>query len=132
MKTYQLNYLISPELSFEQANSFCQKIESIVAKTSTVIKTEKLAKKSLAFPIKKQKVAYLASIEFSSDPQKPEVLLKEIKKEPMVLRCLLLQKELKEPAPSPPKTGKTKKAKSSSQKVELKKIEEKLEEIIGK
>lgn len=128
-KTYQLTYLISPELSFEQAQAVSQDVAATIKKEGEIINTKKPSRKSLAYPIRKQRAAYVADVKLNLDPQKTEKVRKEIEKNPRTLRCLVLQKQAKKPAP-PLKTQKPKEAKAPGQKVELKEIEEKLDEIL--
>ncbi|MDO8623405.1 MAG: 30S ribosomal protein S6, partial [archaeon] len=55
MKPYQLTYIISPDITSEQAETESKNIESIVQdKKGVVLKSEKPSAKTLAYPIKKQ------------------------------------------------------------------------------
>lgn len=137
-KQYQLTYLFSPELSFDQAQVFCSDIEAIFAKEGKVIKSGKPTRKTLAFPVKQQKSAYLAEIEFATEPSILEALKKELEKKPQILRFLLtsqpkvktalpqkLKSKIQVPAEQTPEKQKT-----APQKADTEKIEEKLEEIL--
>lgn len=127
-KTYQLTYLISPEVSFEEAKAVSQEIESRFGKEGKVVKTENPIKKFLTYPIKKQKAAYLVSVNFNLEPEKIEMLIKEIEKKPQVIRCLLTKKEKRTPRIAQLKSAEPKREPVT--KVEAKEIEEKLEEIL--
>jgi small subunit ribosomal protein S6 len=133
MKTYELTYLISPELTDEQA-------KDLQNKTSTLIKEEgglttgeaSISRKKLAYPVKKQSQAYLAVINFQLLPEKLANLEKALKADSQILRYLMLIKRpvkevRKERMFIEPKVEKPKKEK----KVELKEIEKKLEEILA-
>jgi len=149
MKSYQLTYLISPELKTEEAEGLALEIINFLQKEEvSVIKIENPKPKTLSFQIKKQESAFQAGLEFCSTPEKLKIIEEKIKKDPRILRYLIVIKE-------PPKKKREEKifstikpsinsreikeekffsAKNSDnkteKKVELKDIEEKLEEIL--
>jgi small subunit ribosomal protein S6 len=137
MKTYELTYLISSELSEEEAKEFQGKVTSLIqAEGGVLVEQSSLLRKKLAYPIKKQTQAYLAILVFQSEPEKIANLEKKLKSENQILRYLILtKKELKvvskapriPPLPKKPKVVVPEKEK----KVELKEIEKKLEEILN-
>lgn len=136
MKLYELTYLISPELSEEEVKAFQEKVVSFIKEEDGMLEEEKTPLiKKLAYPIKKQVQAFLSVITFHSNPEKIAGLEKKLKMENQILRYLLLtikkQKTVLKPRRFPliskkPKAGMPEKEK----KVELKEIEEKLEEIL--
>jgi len=132
MKLYQLTYLISSELSSEEAEGFSQEIDSIISKKGKLIKSAIPSRRVLAYPIKKQTAAYLTRSEFYLDPQEIENFKKEIKTKSKILRFLLSEKKVHKIKPEKPKIKVIPKEKRESvpQKAELEKIEEKLEEIL--
>ena len=147
MKTYELNYIISPELKIEEAEGLTSEISAFLQKEGgIVIKAEGPNPKTLGYQIKKQGTGFQVSLEFNFEPEKINTLEEKIRKDLRILRYLLLVKE-------PPRKEKNKRRgkteekpsavkieeKSSStkvfeskpeKKVELKDIEEKLEEIL--
>jgi len=143
MKCYQLTYLISPELKTEEAEGLALEIISFLQKEEvSVTRTENPRPKTLSFQIKKQESAFQAGLEFCSTPEKIAVLEEKIKKDPRILRYIII---IKEPArkkreerifPTVKPTEEIKKespieeSKKTEKKVELKDIEEKLEEIL--
>jgi small subunit ribosomal protein S6 len=146
MKLYELAYLISPELSEEELKSLREKISSLVQKEGGVLNEINFPnKKSLFFPIKKQKEAFLIDLTFYLEAEKLGNLEKELKSEKKILRYLILTKKIPSAARSRPfiRRGgiladkkvsevKTKPSKKLAEpKVELKDIEKKLEEILG-
>lgn len=143
MTYYQLSYLISPELSPEEAEIFSDKIASIVTNVGGILeKTEKPQKKSLAYKIKKQGVAYLTSVYFNLDPENAKELEKALKKESQILRFLLfkdkIQKEEIIPIAPQAKTPPSfqlpelpQKKEKVEEKIELGDIEKTLKEILG-
>jgi len=132
MKHYELTYLISPDLSEEEANSLSTEITSSVQKKQGILeKNLSLLKKQLSHAIKKKTAAYLASLDFQINPEGLEELKKQIKSDPRILRHLILLK----PIPKITEKKATKlsiisKKKAAGKKVELKEIEKKLEEIL--
>ncbi len=142
MKNYELNILISALSSEEELNKIVENISSFIQKEDgLVLNSEKPLKKILAYPIKKQKEAFLLSIELCLNPEKIIELEKNIKNNPEVLRFIV---SIKRPVKkrrfkrSSEKKETSKKDVSSSdvikedKKGKLKQIEEKLEEILNK
>ena len=136
MKHYELTYLISPELSKEEADSLSKEINSLIQEKQGILeKTIPVLKKQLAYPVKKKTIAHLASSFFQIKPEGLKELKKQIESEPKILRYLLLT-TTKAKLKIAPKTIRTplviKKTKEviPKKKVELKEIEKKLEEIL--
>lgn len=137
MQLYQLDYLISPEVSEKDTQDFGNKLKSLIeSEGGSVIKTEILIKQVLAYEIKKFNEAFLASLSFNLEPEKIEELEKELKAEKNILRHLLIKKKILKIKPKRRKTTRIVKEikilkTKPKQKVELKEIEKKLEEILG-
>jgi len=136
MKLYELTYLISPELSEEELKNIQEKISSLIQKEGGVLNEINFPnKKGLFFPIKKQKEAIFADLNFYLEAEKLGNLEKELKSEKKILRYLILAKpQTKTPITFRKKMigGKptTPRKKVAGRKVELKDIEKKLEEIL--
>lgn len=139
MQFYELTYLISPELSEEEIKVLQEKINSLIQKEEGVLVEIKSPwRQKLAYPIKKEKEAYLSSLTFHLLSEKLKTLEKQLKTLPEILRFLLLTKP---PIPTLFPIAKTLKIKRGAakigvgikkeKKVELKEIEKKLEEILG-
>ncbi len=130
MKLYELTYLISPDLSETELKSFQEKIVSLIEnKGGVLVSTNEPTKKKLAYPIKKKSEAYLSSLNFQLSPDKLIEIERELKTEENILRFLLITKKITKKTTEvlikkPSKIIKPK-------KVELKEIEQKLEEILG-
>jgi ribosomal protein S6 len=142
MKLYQLTYIISPELSSEEAKNFSQEIDSLTLKKGKLIKPGSPSRRILAYPIKKQTTAYLTRSEFYLDPQEIENFKKEIKNrasersegedenkvliasKSKILRFLLLEKKILKKKPEkpriklPPQEGEESKLSSSAERSE--------------
>jgi len=128
MKTYELTYLISPDLSEKEVLSFQEKIISLIQEVEGTLGEVKT-------PVRK-KMAYLATLNFHLSPKKLGSLEKKLKAEGQVLRYIILtkprrktpitfRKRMAEGKPTTPEK------KVVREKVELKEIEKKLEEILG-
>ena len=137
MQLYQLDYLISPELSEQDAKNIAEKIKSTVEKEGgSIEKTEVLNRQVLAYEIKKFNEAFLTGLIFNLEPEKLESIKKELVSEKNIIRHLMLKKIIIKAKPVRKRTTKilkeVKTVKSKpKQKVELKEIEKKLEEILG-
>jgi small subunit ribosomal protein S6 len=134
MKTYELTYLISSELTDEQAASLQNKISALIKEEGGLLTGEvSISRKKLAYPVKKQSQAYLAVVNFQLSAEKLINLEKALKADSQILRHLVLIKRPTKVIKKSrmmviePKIEKPKKEK----KVELKEIEKKLEEILA-
>lgn len=134
MRFYELTSLFSSKLSEEEIKNLSEKITSFIREEGGILdKLSAPLRKKLAYPIKKEREAYLLSLEFYLDPQKLENLEKKLKEESEIIRFLLInkkvQKEMKKPQKLLETTPKIETPKE--EKVDIKEIEEKLEEILG-
>jgi small subunit ribosomal protein S6 len=134
MKLYELTYLISSEFSEEELENFQKKINSFIQEEGGILeKSENPIKRKLEYPIKKKGRAYLVTTKFRSEPEKLENLDKRMKKEPSLLRYMIFTKKEPEKIKIPEIRPKTEIKKiKKEKKVELEKIDEKLNEILGK
>jgi len=139
MKSYELTYIISPELKTEEAEGLALEIISLIQKEGGIItKSDNPIPRTLSYQIKKQGSGFQVSLEFNLLPEKLNVLGEKIKKDSRVLRYLIvikkpLQEKLRERirvAAIKTEEPKEEKIKKTEKKVELKDIEEKLEEIL--
>lgn len=131
MRFYEISYLVSPNISKEELKNFQEKINSLIQKEGGILFDINPPKKRvLAYPIKKNKEAYFLNLTFHFPEEKIENFEKKLKEEKQILRYLILTKRKPELVgmPKKPSIKKVEKPK----KVELKEIEEKLEEILGK
>ena len=133
MKIYELTYLISSDLSEEEAGHLYGEIISLIQEEGGIsVKEESPFKKKLAYAVKKQFQAYLSTVSFQLMPEKLSALEKKIKTKDKILRYLLLTKP---PVKKMKFARISKKARiekpTKEKKVELKEIEKKLEEILN-
>ena len=150
MKPYELTYIISSEMTSEQAELESKNIESFVKdKGGIVLKLEKISPKTLAYPIKKQSSGFFGVLEFQLEPEHIVELKEKIQKNNEIIRHMIIinnpakiQKERRirrKPLTTSPLSGYTEetkeevkeKDKKTSKKVELKEIEKELDEILS-
>ncbi|MCP6718348.1 MAG: 30S ribosomal protein S6 [Patescibacteria group bacterium] len=137
MQLYQLDYLISPQLSEQDAKNIGEKIKSLVKKEGGFIKkTEILNRQVLAYEIKNSTEAFLTGLSFNLEPEKLKIIKDELTSEKNIIRHLMFKKIIVRTKPVRKRTTKPLKEVKGvelkpKQKVELKEIEKKLEEILG-
>ena len=126
MRYYEIAYLISSKVNKEELKEIQKRIILAIRKYGGILDEENPAlKRTLAYEIKKEREAFLVSLTFFLEPEKLKDLKKEVEKEKEILRYLLFKR--KRPKERKVKVKKVEKPK----KIELEKIEEKLEEILG-
>ena len=132
---YELTYIIAPETTEEEIAGVRAKINSFLKERGAELKKEQAPRKiKLGVPVKKKGSAYLASVSFLLSPEKMPELPKGLSGFGEILRFFCAaQKESAEKLPwvKARKDGR-RGGGSVNKKVELKEIEEKLEEILGK
>lgn len=137
MKTYKLTCLIAPDKE-EQAQELQNRVTSFIQEQGGILESsERPSKKALAYPIRKKNYTFLASSVFQLGPSKLADLEKKLKAETQIIRHLILVKPLVEERPVRRKKAPEIVSKKSflcpekKEKIELKEIEKKLEEILG-
>jgi len=172
MKTYDLTYILTPEITSEEAEAFAKEIETFVqSKEGTVVKQLNPVAKTLAYQIKKHASGFVGSIEFILEPEALLELKQKMEKDSKVNRDMIVikyppkkekarrsrnkidanevvekevvkeitieNKKVSEDLPEQKEKPEAleevtkKEPKKESKKVELKDIEEKLEELLG-
>lgn len=152
METYELTYIVSPEITSEEAQAKAKEIESTVGnKEGTILRQSDPIAKTLSYPIKKRASGFLGVLEFQLEPEKLLELEESLAKDGKIVRHIVIIKKAKKPKkerrtrikPSlttdekmEPETVKkeklvTAKTKADKEKVELKDIEQQLDEILG-
>ena len=130
MKNYELTYLISTDASGEELKNLPEKIKSFIQKEEGAIKkTTEPSKTKLGYPIKEKGQGFLTVLNFSLNPEKIANLEKKLKAENQILRYMILNKDIAEKILRPKRTRPELKTKES-EKVELKEIDKKIEEIL--
>lgn len=160
MKTYELTYIISPEITSEESEAKAKEIESSInSKEGTILKQSNPVARTLSYPIKKHASGFFGVLEFQLESEKLVELKETLSKDNKIVRHMVIIKEdtmmkkerrtRTKPAPMIEienlhvQTRKTeveevKKEKPASsklnvekEKVELKDIEQTLDEILG-
>ncbi len=132
MNNYELTYLISPETSEEQRKAISQDIVSFIKEQEGVLEIiqNELTKKFLGYPIKNQTMAYVGTLRFSFPAEKVKALTEKIKQEKQILRFMLIAKPRQKEKLIFGKKGKKFAPSPAKQKIELKEIDKKIEEIL--
>ncbi len=161
MKIYELTYIISPEMTSEEAEAKAKELESaITSREGTVLKQTNPIARTLSYQIKKHASGFFGFLEFQLEPEKllelKEILVKDGKisrhmviiKQPIEMKKerrtrtkpitgLEIEKKAEEPvyAEGSSETKEEKPAVETKtkekEKVELKDIEQKLDELLG-
>jgi len=164
MQTYELAYIISSEITSEEAGAKAKEIESAIQKEEgTILKRSNPIAKMLSYPIKGFSSGFFGVLEFQLEPEKMAALKKTIEKDGKIIRHMLIIKkaaELKKerrirgtsktkPVPEfepehlsalaektevpkgYPKISEPVAKPAGKEKVELKDIEQELEELLG-
>jgi len=132
MRNYDLTLIFSPQLSDQETNDLFQQFVSFVQEQGGILENQRLlGKRPLLAPIQDNKEGYLSTVTFSLNEENLPALEKKCKETSQILRFFLARKEKK-----------TKKARIAStpeiipaptqkkeDKIDLKDIDEKLEEI---
>ena len=133
MRNYELTCLISSKLSEEEAKNLSAKIESLIKDEEGISSGLKnFIRRRLATPIKKERQAYLFTLDFHFEPDKLEIFSKSLKNLPEILRFSIGGKKVARIEPFREKIlPKIKKTLPEAEKVGIEEIEKKLEEILG-
>lgn len=143
-KNYELAYLLSPSLPEEEVLGYSGKLSGIVEEQKGAIRrVEPPKRRTLAYPIQKERSAYFGWTTFAADPSAVARIEKNVKETPQILRHLIVEEEIetKRPfflRPLKPRTaaGAAKAAvpearEKPEEKLDLEALDKKLEEILG-
>jgi ribosomal protein S6 len=157
MKVYELTYIISPEITSEEATAKAGEIETAIhSREGTILKQSNPVAKTLAFPVAGRASGFFGVLEFQLEPEKLVEIKELISKDKKIVRNMVIVKEpvrirkerrskrilAETPAVLEQKieieSAKEKEEKPASvkstiekEKVELKDIEQQLDEILG-
>jgi len=134
MRLYELNYLIAPDIKAEEIQEDALEIESLIQNEKGILTQERKKDRiKLAYPVKDKKEGLLFTVRFQIEEEKIKNLEQKIKNMPHVLRVMIERVKKRKAAPRMKrfkKVSATPKPKENKAKVELKKIEEKLDQIL--
>lgn len=150
MTTYELTYIITPEVTSQEAESKAKEIETIIqSKEGVILRQANPNARALAYPIKKSASGFMGVIEFQIEPENLDTLKTETAKDGKVIRQMLVTKKpikaakARRTRPKPEETfklerkqedptgQKQEKEAATKDKVELKDIEQTLDELLG-
>ena len=151
MKTYELTYIISSEITSEEAGAMAKEVNSLIeSKEGTILRSENPVAKTLSYPIKKFGSGYFVVLEFSAEPEKIKELGEKLKNDKKILRHLVIIKrharikrerkgvrklifsnEAETKNGTADKNLRAEAAEEKGKKIELEEIEKKLDEILG-
>lgn len=145
-KNYEIAYILSSDINEEEIFGVIGKITGLIQDEKGMVqKIEEPQKIKLAYPIQKQKTAYLGCTVFSMLPENVEGLKKKLRQEnKTIIRFLMVlaQKKLaaaamrKQIIVSKPKIGKPPATPAipvseAEEKVDMAELDKKLEELLG-
>lgn len=142
MKNYEIDIIVSPDLSEEEAKLTKEKVSSFILEAGgTLTEAKDPLRTRTGYAIAKKREAYLVEFSFTLEPEKLKDLQTRIKEEKQILRFMVLNKKIEKepPAERRPRPILTESAAEeeapretvkNEKKVELEEIEEKLEEIL--
>jgi small subunit ribosomal protein S6 len=94
MRLYETGFLVSPNLTEEDAEAIIQQMADIVSqKNGKMIKQEKWGKRKMAYAIKKFNEAYYVFFHYEGGPEIPQELSRRFRQMDTILRHLTLLKE---------------------------------------
>jgi small subunit ribosomal protein S6 len=155
MKTYELSYIISPEMTSEEATAKAKEFElAVSSREGIILKQANPIARTLSYQIKKHGSGFFGFLEFSLEPEKLAEIEEIVAKDGKIVRHMVIikkpQRPMKErrtrikpeavaeaepknepeivddkPASAPRSSG------EAREKVELKDIEEQLDELLG-
>lgn len=148
-KNYELAYLLSPSLPEEDVLGVAGKISALIEGSSGAIRrVEPPKKRRLAYPVKKERLAYFGWTTFAAAPAMVAGLDKKTKEMTEVLRHLIVEEEIEtrrpilrtfapgagRPAPVAGASGPEvpREQEDQGEKLDFEALDKKLEEILGK
>ena len=94
MKVYELTYIISSEITGEEAGVITKEIDSFVESNGgTIVRSDSPIAKTLSYPIKKMGSGYFVVLEFQIEPEKLSELKEKLEKDKKILRNVIVIKK---------------------------------------
>lgn len=104
MRDYEAVFILSPKLSKEAVQKFAQSLKkSIETARGEQIVEEKLEKRTLSYPIKKQTEGIYLIYKFTAQPAAVQRIKEDFKHNESVLRYAIITANKKQPMMSEPK-----------------------------
>lgn len=144
-KNYELAYLLTSSVPEAEISAVAAKLAALVQEQNGIIRRQEEARKrQLAYPVKKQKLAYFGWMTFSMAPELLTELKKKLAGEANILRHLLTEEDMElyniprarlytpRALPSEAKPMPAPAEETPGEKLDLEALDKKLEEILGK
>lgn len=137
MKIYELNYLLPKTLKQSQRRETALKIESLIQDEGGILIQERKKEEiKLGQPIQEKEKALLFTSRFQVGAGGIKEIEKKLKADPGILRCMIektapARRKVKKKRKRPSKKPRSSKNQKEEAKVELEKIEQKLDEILN-
>jgi len=94
MKTYELTYIVSPDVTSEEAEAKAKEIESLISsKEGTILKQSNPIARTLSYQIKKRASGFFGVLEFQVEPEKIIELKETLAKDGNIVRNMIIIKE---------------------------------------
>lgn len=130
MKLYEITYIALPDLSEEEIKSINEKIKDLIVKESGAITQESIPQKmSLGYSLNGKNEGILNVFSFTIDPEKISIIENSLKEENKIIRFAILKKKIEATFRKPPRK-RIEKPKPELTKIELKELDQKIEEIL--
>jgi ribosomal protein S6 len=131
MKLYELDYLISSNLTEIEIKDFQEKIISFVQEKGILIDAAIPKKRVLAYPVKKNNSAFFATLNFQMKPENLADFEKKLKPDSRIIRYLILNKVVPKAFSKPRRRFTEGEIEiPERKKVKIEEIEEKLKEVL--
>ena len=131
MNDYELTCLISSALEEQERNRMAEEIKSLITSSEgEIINLSPLSEVNLGYPIKNESKAYMLIIDFKFSGEKIEEFKNGLNDKKELLRFFLIKRG-KQPIRAVPKRQTEKIETDGKQKIKLKDIDKKIEEILS-
>jgi small subunit ribosomal protein S6 len=115
MRLYETGFLVSPNLTEEEAEAIVQQMAEVVSqKAGKMSRIEKWGKRKMAYPIKRYGEAYYVFFHYESGPEVPLELARRFRQLDTILRHLTLAKETRQNLRKKKKAGGRNRAKDAA------------------
>ena len=133
MRNYEITLILSSVKQEEELNDIFQKFIAFIQEQGGILEKQQIiGKRHLGSPIQKKEEGILATVSFSISQEKLPEIEKALKETTDVLRYLISHKKpirLAKQRPKKERVFTTAPRETTAEKIELKNIDEKLEEI---
>ncbi len=90
MRTYELMYVLNPQIGDDKIESEIERIKGILESEATIVDTTVWGRRKLAYEIQDEKEGYYVLVHFESEPTFPKEVERLLKISDTVLRYLIV------------------------------------------